>query len=155
MSWRDGVEVVEATRELIERIAPKLRAGDVEEIRASTGQAPLEHLLEAVGMSFESYVFLFQGEPAVIGGVVGLGCGKGSLWFLTTDLVERNKKAFVWSSKLMLREVQQRWSELSELVDARYASAIRWLKHLGAEIGPAASFGPQGLPFCEFTLKRG
>lgn len=157
MGWREHVQVLSAPLQpaLIERCAELMRASDVEEVRASTHQTPLEHLREALAMSTDAYALLYDGSPMAIGGVIALeGNRNGSLWFLTTEEADRHKRRFVLVARDVLWFVRQYWFTLSELVDARYFKALRFLKYLGAEIGPAEPFGPEGVLFHSFTFRR-
>lgn len=148
------VEVVPATPAHAEALAPRMRTEDAAEVLASLGREPLEALLGSLEASSEAWTLLIDGEVAAMGGAVPFQTGAAIVWLLTGDLVERRPIVFQRTCRSMLAQLQERWPVLVQAIDARYTRAVRWAQHLGAEVGPAQSFGVGGLPFHPIVIRR-
>jgi hypothetical protein len=153
------VSLVPGTLAHAQALGPLLREGDVEEGRA-LGLEPQEALLASFRGSEVSWASLFDGEVAALCGVVpyrrtALGdSGEGLLWALSGRAVDRHPKAYLRASRAVLDALLERYSLLTNVIDARYTGALRWARWLGCEVGPPQPFGPRGAPFCRFILRR-
>lgn len=145
------------------QLAAHMRAADAEECRAAAGQEPLAALQESVRVS-EYVQTLLLGErvaavfgcaragppPATALGDAGVACA----WALTSDAVDAAPRAFLAASRVALARMLERYVVLFNMVDARYAAALRWTARLGFTVAPAQPYGPEGRPFHLITLRR-
>ena len=137
-------------------LAPRLRAGDVAEIAAGTGRAPLDVLLESVTRSLWAEALLIDGRVEALG---GLGCcslvfGPGVPWLLGSDRLTERPRWLLRQSRRGVRRMLRQYPSLANRVDARNAVSIRYLRHLGFILDPPAPWGAAGLPFHRFHLER-
>ena len=142
-----------------EALATRLRPVEADEVRASSGKEPADVIRESLAASDEAWAIRFNGELALIFGVVLLDdsvlTGRiGVAWLLTTDLVERFPKAFWVLSRRMLRFLLERWDALVNAIDVRHEKAIRWAKRLGFHLDEPQPFGAAGLDFQPFRVTK-
>lgn len=148
-------QIVAARPEHAHRMAPRMRAAEVMEIRASHDMEPATMLLSEVEKSSIAWAWVVGDEVGCMFGIVDAGSflsQESYPWMLTTDLVEKHWRFFARSCRELLPEVLSRHSRLSGMVDARYALSVRWLSWMGARIEVARPWGPAGVPFHPFTL---
>jgi hypothetical protein len=125
---------------------------------AAHGLTPEGALLDSLERSEEAYAAIFDGQVACLFGVVHLATWNGEriggAWLLTSDLVERHRKAFWRACRPALLELFERWDVLVNAIDVRHEKAIRWAERLGLQLGPAEPFGLAGEPFRAFRARR-
>ena len=144
----------------VEALAAGMRAEDAAEVRAAHGLDPLEVLRRSVDASPRVWAAELGGELACIFGVEFvrrrsmLDEQHQVVWMLTGPAVARHPVAFVRASWRVMAKLLELFPVLANMVDARYAAALRWAKHLGAEIQPAQPWGVAGLPFHLVTWRR-
>lgn len=63
----------------------------------------------------------------------------GVPWVLGSDLVRHHRRAFMVESRRLVARWLAWFGSLRNVVDARYAASIRWLRWLGFEVGPVFS----------------
>lgn len=80
-------------------------------------------------------------------------CRHGIPWFLGGPQIHANVPGFLRLSKAVVAKFLRHYPTLSNHVDARNSSAIRWLKWLGFTIRPAEPHGPFNLPFHPFEYR--
>jgi hypothetical protein len=153
------VEIRAATFEDARELAPRLRPEEVAEVAASHGVPPLEALEESLRQSEEAWVALFDGQVACMWGVVPLyatflGGRTGSVWLLTSDLVERYPKVFWRGCLFLLPQLFLRWDCLMNAIDVRHEKAIRWARRLGFPLLSPHPFGLEGQPFSLFSVRK-
>lgn len=148
-------EVRRATREDAESIACYAREADVLELWAAAKSTPLESMLRGMERS-EAWTWLIDGMPVCMFGVcpVSILGGYGVPWMVGTHQIDAHAGAFLRNSKAGILELLGHWDHLQNWVDARNTKAIRWLRHLGFTIHPAAPYGPFDLPFHHFEMRR-
>jgi hypothetical protein len=97
---------------------------------------------------------LIDGEPAVVGGVVGsvLG-GEGMPWLLTTAAVERAPVAFVREARRNVQQALVAYPSLANYVHAPYKRAIGFLLLLGFAIDPPEPIAATGEMFHRFWMR--
>jgi hypothetical protein len=138
--------VVVATMRHAKRLAPTMRKADREEIYASRGMSPKKVLMESIRAALFGVVQAISEDK---GGMFGIP------WVLTGAAVENDRREFWRWSKEGLRIFLDEYGVLANYVDARHEQAIRWLKHLGAEIDAEPKpHGKLGLPFYRFIFRR-
>lgn len=151
-----GVEVRLARISDLADLAPRLRAADVEEIRAIANLEPYAALRASFMWSVPSWTGIVGGELVCMFGVTPhwpLARGVGQPWLLGSDAIERHAVAFLRCSRPCLRDMLKAFRRLENFIDARNRVSIRWLEWLGFTIHPAAPHGPFGLPFHRFTME--
>ncbi len=148
--------VVPATRELAELLAPLMRAEDVAELRAG-GLTPLEGLLQSIEGSDVAQAVMVGGQVGAMFGVgplAGVNERVGQVWFLTGRLMSKHPAAFVRLARPAIASMLELYPVLFNVIDARYAAAVRWVKWLGFEVGEPQPFGPAGVLFVPARLRR-
>jgi hypothetical protein len=125
-------------------LAPILRAEDVEEIRAASGQQPLAALLDSVALSEESYSV--RDEQ----GIVALfGVGYGAVWLLGSDRMFKYPKSLIRLSREWMDRWAQNYPKLFAFVDSRNVSHVKFLNHLGVRW--VSERNVKGVTFKEFN----
>ena len=150
------VDIVPATSSLAERLAPKLRRADADEVCASHGWTPLQALLRSLELTPAPKCLLFDGEPVAMWGVepVNEAAGMGVAWLLGSDDLTRWPLTFWRVCKDELAALRVEWPVLVNWIDARYEASLRWARHLGFKVDPPKPFGPAGALFCCAALVR-
>ena len=145
-------ESVEATVEHAHAVAPLMRAADLAELAAS-GSEPLESLLRGIRDSVYCRTLLADGVPVMIWGVTQLTDTVWSPWALGTDAINNDRRGFMVFSREELDRVAAQYPVLFNHVDARNATAIRWLQWLGFDVMDPEPIGVDGAPFHPFILR--
>jgi hypothetical protein len=140
-------------------MAPRMRAPEVAEVRASDGYGPLEALLESLDHSERAYTALFGGEVACMWGVEhvrysALSGRVGAAWLLTTPLVERYPVTFIRHCREELDKLFETYDLLVNAIDGRHVQAVRWAARLGFPMDPPVIFGPEQRPFFWFRVRK-
>jgi hypothetical protein len=133
----------------------RLRAADVEEIRAASGLAPAEALRRSYELS--SHVWTVRGDdgrPIALWGVGPLSLieGRGCPWLLAADAFETLGPGIARLSRPLLAAMRDLYPRLENHIDARHTKAVRWLSWLGFTIDPAKPWGVEGRPFHRFWI---
>lgn len=123
-------------------LAPLLRAEDRAEVLA-LGCEPVDGLLQSLTASREAWTWRDEGRIICIGGVAPLSLigQTGVPWLLGSDLVPVHRRAFMLETRRMVARWLGMFSVLWNVVDARYAEAIRWLRWLGFTLGEPLPIG--------------
>lgn len=139
-------------------LAASMRRADVEECAVSSGLAPLDALRDAMSQSSHANAAV-DGDGRVICifgvGQIGFLSDIACPWMLCSDLVEDHWRLFVRRSRGYLAAILALYPHLVNQVDARQVAAIRWLRWLGADIGPALPIGRGGALMHVFELRGG
>ncbi len=156
MRWPTEADVAE--------LAANMRPSDAEEVLASGGFTPLEAVEVSVRGSSHAATLLIDGRVACIFGVAPLTGGEpetalgrplvGSVWLLSTGVVDAYPKVFLSLSKRVLPQLLDIYPCLFQAVDARYTRALQWLERIGFEIQDPLPYGHAGLPFHPVMLRR-
>jgi hypothetical protein len=148
--------VVAATPDHARALAPIMRAEDKAEIWAAAAVGPLEGLEISLAGSFQAWTWLVEGRPACM---FGIGCpsllaGIGTPWFLSSLLLDRHRVPLLKFYRPFLAEMSALFPVLTNWVDARHRTAIRWLAWMGFTLFPAEPHGPFNLPHHRIELRR-
>lgn len=148
--------MVPTTPDHIEHVAANMRQADKDEVWASAGVPPRTALEMSVRISDPCWTGMAGDEPICIFGVVprSLLSEVGIPWLLGTDGVRRHAKAFLRRNKKMVNGWLERFELLENHVDSRNTRSILWLSWLGFQLDPPRPYGPFGLPFHKFTMRR-
>lgn len=135
-------------------LAPRLRRSDVEEIWAASASGPNDALLRAVEAG--GWAGTVDGQVEAIFGVAPLTLlgGVGCIYLLGSDAIERHAVPFLRLSRRYVGAMREDYAVLTNWVDARNETSIRWLRWLGFAIMSPAPFGPFGLPFHRFEMRH-
>lgn len=145
-----------ATEEDCLFLAPRLREADVQEIKACSGEPPLAALLRGLRYSDTCFTLLLPGTdvPFAMAGVLPYPYEPivGGVWMLATDALEHAKLPFLRRCQIVVDAMNHRWPVLTNVVDERNFTHIKWLKWLGFTfIRRHPTFGVAGIPFLEFV----
>lgn len=135
-------------------IAPLLRIEDILEIK-KMGQFSVEKALRhSIEQSFGGMtgIFFHDNRPIALFGVAPF-LDMGVPWLVGTPDITYHQKTFLRETRFWVRQWQKHYSHLTNIVDADYGAAIRWLTWLGFTINPPEPLGLDGRLFCRFTLK--
>lgn len=156
------VRIQRAVRAHVEELAGAIRLEDAAEVRA-LGFEPLEAVEYAVCVSVEAYALLFDGAVAALFGVgrlagpdtaLGGDLRRGDVWLLSSTVVNRYRKQYVRSTRLIIRWLLERYDYLEARVDARYTGALRWVRHLGFSVDEPRVYPESDAPFCHVSIRR-
>lgn len=150
-------EIVPAGLEHALQLVPRLRKGDVAEIKAASGLAPEDALVLSLAMSPKSWAWLHKGKVMAVFGVTPhpLKNGVGIPWMLAARSVERHKHYFVRNSRRYIEQMHEECPVLENYVDCRNTASIQWLHWCGFVLAEVVPFyGAQRLPFIRFVKAR-
>lgn len=153
---RDGVSVRPVTEKDLIYVANHMREDDRLEAMASDGSGPMQALSYSCAHSSECYTVDYKGIPAAIFGIVPpslIGYG-ACIWALTTNDVCKFPRGYVKVTRFVFNEFLTRYPFLCNWVDARYKTAIKWLKLCGAKLSDASPYGPLNMPFNFFLIEK-
>lgn len=139
-------------------LAANMRAADAAEVRASGGYDPLEAVLASLRSSDRAWTLIVGGEVAAIWGTCPAPCreaGTAVVWLLTSAKVATVPRPFCRLAGRVLAGLLRRHGVLVNAIDCRYGAAVRWARHLGAEVQAPISFGVEGRPFHPVVFRRG
>jgi hypothetical protein len=139
-------------------LAAKLRAADVQEIRAHLGQEPLTVLDDGIASSAPCYAVV-DGSDVVIAlfGVVPdrREADVGLVWLLASDELHRHPFFVLRNSRKWVELLQEKYRVLWNHIDARNELHIRWLQWSGFTLLQLIEkFGVEQRPFYEFERVR-
>ena len=139
------ITMLPAIEEDARELALVLRAEDRDEVLA-LGRDPVEGLLQSVACAREAWTYRDGSRIICMAGVGPLSLigHAGVPWVLGSDLVPAHRRAFLVETRRTVARWLTIFPLLSNVVDARYDAAIRWLRWLGFTIGEPFPLG-QGL----------
>lgn len=150
---RPRYRIVQATESHLWAVAERIREADRAEIEAAglSVEAALEASFRASALAMAA---LDRRGVLCVWGVspVSILGGIGEPWLIGTDLLAPFRKAFLRESRRELASIRRSFPVLRNRVFAEHRESIRWLAWLGFKIGPAAPWGPLGLPFRVFEM---
>lgn len=137
-----------------EEIEPLVRQADRDEITEALGIPMVDALRECATGACKSSKLVVGGEVVVVFGdtVHSLHGRIGVPWMIGTVNIEKHRREFLQACRPEIDEMLTRHSVLINYVDARNVTAIRWLRWLGFEFGPAEPYGPLGMMFQPFRM---
>jgi hypothetical protein len=104
-----------------------------------------------IRMSQEIWFGMHDGKIACVWGLAPPSTisNRAYLWLLTTDLVDEHKFLFIRHSQVVVEEALERYDLIAGHVAVGNDTARRWLRWLGARIGPAEDNG-----YSVFQIRR-
>lgn len=137
-------------------LAPRLRKEDVEEIRAASGNEPLQALLNGILEGTECWTIIGNGDEVL--GLFGVnhmpeyGPGQACVWMLAADGLPSIRAEFFKQTPEWIAHFHTRFPVLWNYIDARQTMHIRWLKRLGFRfIKQHEAYGHEQRPFYQFV----
>lgn len=149
------VDVRNAVMDDVVLIADHVREADALEAKAQ-GFGIEPGLARCLALSPKAWLFTINGEPAALMGVAPASVlsGVGVPWMIATDVVDRYPVTFLRNCRLLLPSVLGVYQHLVNFVDDRNTRSQRFLAALGFTLSKPVPFGPHGLPFRRFELRR-
>jgi hypothetical protein len=147
--------VRKAIAEDVAYLAPRLCEADIAECRAATGMSTYDALM--AGLSGAEVVLDQTSTPIAIFGVARQDAISGLVWLTATPTITKPPylSEFIRHSRGMCDRLNDGYPPLCNVVDARNALHIRWLKWCGfIFINHHQSYGPEKRPFYEFIRIR-
>lgn len=142
----------------VDRVAELMRECDIEELRAATGDSPLQALLKSCQMSSHKWAIMGVGGDEAIGlfGVARVNplTDKGAPWLLATPELEKEFIPFLRNSRKYVQTMLSEHSFLENWVDARNLTSIKWLRFCGFQLRDPVLYGREMRPFHRFTMRR-
>lgn len=140
----------------IATIEPLVRQADRDEITEALGIPMVDALRDGIRDSRKASKIVVDGLVVAVFGDASFSLlgGLGVPWLISTIHVERYPKAFLTVCKPEVAEMLTRHAELINFVDVRNTVAIRWLKWLGFQFDDPAPYGPRGMLFQRFWMRR-
>lgn len=125
-------EVRDAREEDIAAILADIRPADVDEM-AALGTTPERALRGGMAVSDWTMTGVVDGVPVCMFGVApqSVLSGIGRPWMLAATGLEAAQVPFLRASRPVVRAMRASYPRLINLVDARNAVAMRWLRWLG------------------------
>lgn len=140
----------------IERMAPRLREADLDELRAIGAYDPKVALMDGLNSPDGCITAVTgDGEPAFMFGTVPhpMDDMVGFIWLLGTDEIEKNRMRFLRRSREFIDRFHSKYPILMNYTDVRNDVHHRWLRWCGfIFINKVSTFG--GHPFYEFVRVR-
>lgn len=137
-------------------LAPFLREADRAELAAShPGREAGELLEEFIRRSSECFLVLYGTEPAALFGVSApcLLSDRACVWLLSARAVPKMRVSFVRLARRAVKRFLSAYAELYNFTDARYRTAVRFIKRLGGRFdGTSKTCG--NVRFLYFTFRR-
>jgi len=135
-----------------------LRAADRDEMLATLGDAdPYAAIDWILGASSHAWAAVSNDTLLMVGGLVPistlLGGSAAQPWMMGTTHLEARKGALMKVAVRYLGVMRGHYDHLTNYVDARNTTSIRWLKRLGFTVHPQTEpFGPYRMPFHHFEM---
>ena len=153
------LKVRAANMEDADRLAPVLRCGDIEEIKAAAGEMPIVVLKQGIVCSDPCYTIIdIDDSPLAVFGVIADSSriNVGRIWLLGSDSLVQYSYTFLRHSRKWIEKLHQRYPTLWNYVDARNEVHIRWLKWCGFTfLRRIEEYGVERRPFYEFERVAG
>lgn len=141
----------------IDHVAANMRPADTAEVLAirGPGVSMKDALAECVLVSNSCWVAAAP-EPFAIFGVmpVSLLHGIGAPWMLGTALAAKHPRTLVREGRRYSLRMLEVYPYLINMVDARYTSSVRWLRHIGYTVFQPEPYGRCGELFHRFEMKK-
>jgi hypothetical protein len=148
-----SVSVVDAQVSHLDVLSRRLRTSDVEEL-AGYGLTPRQALEGGLHGSTRAWTALAGREPFCLFGVVPPIDGEPPKpWLVGTDGLCRHWGAFLRFNRRMMPEMLALHGRLADVVEARNAVSLRWLRWLGFQVHSAVARDSDGEPVHLFEME--
>lgn len=139
-------------------LSQDLRIEDEAEVRALTGKASLDSLIQGVNLS-DLPVAIVDDEGSILGlfGAVTVSNAPriGVIWMLASPKILTYRRQFAKESRHWVEALQAQYDLLCNVVDERNTVHIRWLQWCGFTfIRRHPEYGASKIPFLEFVRMK-
>ena len=134
----------------LKRLAETLRESDKHELLHSSGETPLEALVDSAEGCDECDLVAFEGRPLFICGV----SEEGIIWMLASEEVANHRKKLWTFCKGKVESWKKRYAILWNLIDSENEKSARFLKRLGFTILDPKPLGVSGYPLRPFYWRK-
>jgi len=150
------MEIVLATQELVSSLFGRLRKSDRQEVWASSNKDVDDALQKSFEASTKCWNIVHGGRAIAAFGVAPntMASHIGSPWLLGTEEIKDVRISFLEASIEYTRYMIEDFEVLMNYVDARNTLSIRWLGWLGYTIEKPEPYGPEGMPFHLFWMRK-
>jgi hypothetical protein len=152
---RVSITIQKSLRKDVDLLAGNLRANDVREIKAFSGNDPHTALLRCLQSSKECWSGYTDNTIIGMFGVCNSPDDPtvGVPWMLASEGIYEYKRLFIKESKVWVKNLIKDYDALVNYVDARNHNAIRWLKWLGFDfVKLYDGLGTEGEGFWKFVM---
>lgn len=155
MSQKHKACIKLAINEDVELLAPKVRKADQDEIYAAFGVDVVTGLQMSFDLSTHAWSGEIDGELICLFGVGprSILTGNGSPWLIGSDEIEKHSRLFLRNCRPIVQDMLNSYPTLTNWIDARNKTSIRWLRWLGFEIHQARPWGYLQMPFHKFEMR--
>lgn len=159
LARRGDLYAVEASHRDVLHVALRLRDEDWRDAEAVTPMKPRQAVWQAAWSS-DWVVAVRRGEGlgalclALIGVARAPMPGVGVCWMLSAAEFFDHPLTLARFTRPFIARMFERYNTLTNWVDARNATTLRWLSWAGFDIGEPRPFGPQALPFHRVEMRR-
>lgn len=155
------VEIRPSIESDMDAIESDIRPADVLEMRA-LGTTTRDAMQQGLGLSDWALTGLLDGIPVCMFGVAPFDVllGKGVPWMIAANGLERGQMQFLRKCRPVVGWMLESYPNLSNLVHAENAIAIKWLRWLGfvfvadPDTGRPMEFNVNGFAFNAFTQEK-
>lgn len=150
-----GVVIRDSVESDIADLGGRLRDADEKEVIASGYVNGEDALRQSFARSEVRYTVELAGRSVGMCGIVrgSVLAGNATVWFLGAPELAKTKKTFVKLSRRFFANALLQFPMLTNAVDGRYESSIRWLRSCGAEFSDVPMV-LNGVPFFPFVIRR-
>jgi len=140
----------------IQELQGNLRNEDRQEVWAATHRDPDTVLEQAVTHSPYCQTIFCDGRVVGIFGVAPdpRANSKGSPWLLASNDIEKMSMYILQNCRYYILQIADMFEILENYVDARNKESQRWLKWCGFVLEDPTPYGPDGMPFHRFWMRR-
>jgi hypothetical protein len=135
----------------------RLRQADRAEVKAGTRRSPQEIVPLSFALSTACFAICKEGDdrPIALYGVSPQHegpCKDGIVWMLCSPRIKEVSKSLLRSAPDLVRELQQYYPKLHNVVHARNATGVKWVRAAGFQLHYATLVN--GEPFIYFSTKE-
>jgi hypothetical protein len=137
------------------QLAATMRQSDRDEILASHGFDPEGGVKRSIALSTDVWTGARGEEVLAVFGVAVLNAlsGHGTVWALTSTVVDRYPVEFYRASRKVVTELRARYSLLTNAISCENKRALRWARRIGFTIGDPVPIGLAGQLFRRIYLR--
>lgn len=149
-----NIQMALPTEEDIVYLASYMRQADINELRVTCDLSPIEAIKASINKTEPDFLFAVfaNGRLICIGGCAStLLSGAGTPWLLATEEIQLYTRRLTRDAIRGVRMMLEKWSILSNVVDARNTASIRWLKAIGFDMTETIEIKP-GYSLIRFVI---
>lgn len=156
---RGELYATEATHRDVLNVALRLRAEDWRDAEAISDKGARQAVWHTAWSSdWVTAVRRADGSGGLALAIIGVARapmpGTGICWMLSAAEFFNYPRAIARFTKPFVARMFERYHQLTNWVDVRNATTARWLGWAGFSLVDTVPFGPHGLPFHRFEMRR-